>query len=165
MNNREVIENYYRAHRGELLAFVGVRLHDTAEAEDIVQEVFLRLLVGNRLICEAPLPNLAYTFCRNMIADWYRRHNVRLDAEHELAGAAGKGDSAETLLSMHEMNEQLERGLARVPEDCRELYRMHIYGEMPVRDICQQTGQPYKAVEYRIGLARKQVRNYLRHVI
>lgn len=165
MNNYKVIEDYYRAHKGELIAFVSARLHDLAEAEDIVQETFLRLLSGDRLISEVTLPNLAYTLCRNMVADWYRRHSVRLEAKHELTYSAGKGDSAEALLSMHEMNEQLERGLARVPEDCRELYRMHIYGEMPVRDICQQTGQPYKSVEYRLGLARKQVRNYLRHVI
>lgn len=165
MNNHKVIENYYCAHRGELIAFVSARLHDLAEAEDIVQETFLRLLSGDRLITEVTLPNLTYTLCRNMIADWYRRHSVRQDARHELIYSAGKGDSAETLLSMYEINEQMERGLARVPENCREIYRMHIYGEMPVRDICQQTGQPYKSVEYRLGLARKQVRNYLRHVI
>ena len=165
MNNYKVIEDYYRAHRGELVAFVSARLHDLADADDIVQETFLRLLTGACLISEVTLPNLTYTLCRNMVADWYRRHSVRQDAEHELTSNAGNGDSAETLLSMHEMHEQLERGLARLSEDCRELYRMHIYGGMPVRDICQQTGQPYKSVEYRLGLARKQVRNYLRHVI
>ena len=165
MNNYQVIEDYYRAHRGELIAFVSARLHDLAEAEDIVQETFLRLLTGDRLISEVTLPNLTYTLCRNMVADWYRRHSVRLDAKHELTRSAGNGDSAETLLSMHEMTHHLEHGMARLSEDCRELYRMHIYGEMPVRDICRQTGQPYKSVEYRLGLARKQVRNYLRHVI
>ena len=165
MNNYKVIEDYYRAHRGELVAFVSARLHDLAEAEDIVQETFLRLLDGNRLISEVTLPNLTYTLCRNMVADWYRRHGVWQDAKHELTRSAGNGDSAERLLSMHEMHLHFERGLARVPEDCRELYRMHIYGEMPVRDICRETGQPYKSVEYRLGLARKQVRNYLRHVI
>ena len=165
MNNYQVIEDYYRAHRGELIAFVSARLHDLAEAEDIVQETFLRLLTGDRLISEVTLPNLTFTLCRNMVADWYRRHSVRQDAEYELTNSTGSGESAESLLSMHEVHQHLERGLARLPEDCRELYRMHIYGEMPIRDICQQTGQPYKSVEYRLGLARKQVRNYLRHVI
>ena len=165
MNNPGTIESYYRAHRGELLAFVSARLHNTDEAEDLVQEAFLRLLSGNRLISEQTLPNLAYTLCRNLIVDWYRRHTVRTDAEHELKSLYGKTETAESLLSMREVSEQLERGLARVPEECRELYRMHIYSEMPVRDICQLTGQPYKAVEYRLGLARKQVRQYFQHVV
>lgn len=164
MNNRDIIEQYYHTHKGEVLAFVSARLHYNDEAEDLVQEVFLRLLTGDRPICEATLPSLVFTLCRNLITDWYRRHSTRLDFEHELSRGNPQADSAESLLSMHEFCEQLERGLARVPEECRELYRMHVYGDMPVRDICQHTGQPYKAVEYRLGLARKQVRNHLRRI-
>lgn len=164
MNNREIIEQYYRTHKGEVLAFVSMRLHYSDEAEDLVQEAFLRLLSGERPICEVTLPSLVFTLCRNLITDWYRHHSVRLDFEHELVQNCPHADSAESLLSMHEVCEQLERGLARVSEECRELYRLHVYGDMPVRDICQHTGQPYKAVEYRLGLARKQVRNYLKHI-
>ncbi len=165
MNNQVIIESYYRAHRGEMLAFVSARLHYSDEAEDLVQEAFLRLLSGQRPISEVTLPALVYTLLRNLIADWYRRHSVRLDAEHELRGMQGTGESAEVLLSMREADELLERGLAHVPEECREFYRLHVYADMPVRDICQQTGQPYKTVEYRLGLARKQVRKYLKHVV
>ena len=164
MNNRDIIEQYYHTHRGEVLAFVSARLHHSDEAEDLVQEAFLRLLTGHRPICEATLPSLVFTLCRNLIIDWYRRHSTRLDFEHELSHSGQQADSAESLLSMHEFCEQLEHGLARVPEECRELYRMHVYGDMPIRDICQHTGQPYKTVEYRLGLARKQVRNHLRHI-
>ena len=165
MNNREIIECYYRAHKDELLAFVSTRLRFSDEAEDLVQEAFLRLLTGYRLISEVTLPSLVYTLCHHLVIDWYRRRNVQIDAEHELCCQTGRGESAESLLSVREINEQLERGLARVPENCRELYRMHIYGGMQARDLCQQTGQAYKSVEYRLGLARKQVRNQLRHVI
>jgi RNA polymerase sigma-70 factor (ECF subfamily) len=164
MNNRETIETYYRAHRDELVAFVSARLHYSDDAEDLVQDAFLRLLTGNRLISEVTLPNLLYTLCSHLVIDWYRRHSVQIDAEHELCRQTGRGESAESLLSVREINEQLERGLARVPENCRELYRMHIYGGMQARDLCQQTGESYKSVEYRLGLARKQVRQYLRHI-
>jgi RNA polymerase sigma-70 factor (ECF subfamily) len=168
MNNRHIIENYYRAHKDELIAFVSLRLHFSNDAEDLVQEVFLRLLSGNRPINETTLPSLAYTFCRNLITDWYRRHITRQDVEHTISrwqSVNAEEQSAESLLSVREINEQLERGLARVPKECRELYRMHIYGAMPIRDICRKTGQPYKAVEYRLGQARKQVRYQLRHII
>jgi RNA polymerase sigma-70 factor (ECF subfamily) len=166
MNNRQIIEDYYRAHRGDLLAFVSTRLHSTDEAEDVVQEAFLRLLQPGRLISEVTLPALALTLCRNLIADWYRRHTVRQDSEHEIvrySAIFSQTTEAESVLSMREITEQMERGLARVPEECRELYRLHIYGDMPVRDISKLSGQPYKTVEYRLGLARKQVRKWLRY--
>ena len=43
-----VIETYYIAHRDELLAFVSSRLGGNDEAEDIVQNVFLRLLTSDK---------------------------------------------------------------------------------------------------------------------
>ncbi|MBQ8462625.1 MAG: sigma-70 family RNA polymerase sigma factor [Prevotella sp.] len=167
MNNRTIIEDYYRKHRGDLLAFVLVRLHRNDEAEDLVQEVFLRLLSGNRPINETTLPSLVYALCRNLLTDWYRHHSVCREAEHAICRLLSENhaDTTESVLFVREINEQLERGLARVPKECHELYRMHIYGNMPIRDICRETGQPYKAVEYRLGLARKQVRKQLRHVI
>ena len=164
MNNYQIIEKYYRAHRGELLAFVSARLHNTNEAEDLVQETFVRMLNGLRPISEETIGSLAYTLCRHLVIDWYRRKAIHDDVEHEIMRTGREIASAESVLSVREITEYLERGLARLPEDCREMYRMHIYGGLQAKDICEQTGEKYKAIEYRLGLARKQVRNYLRHI-
>lgn len=164
MSNYQIIEKYYRTHRGELLAFVSARLHDTDAAQDLVQDVFLRMLNGLRPINEATIESLVYTLCRHLVIDWYRRRVIHDDVEHELLRTAKDSTSAESVLSVREITERLESGLARLPEGCREVYRMHIYGGLQAKDICEQTGEKYKTVEYRLGLARKQVRNYLRHI-
>ena len=164
MNNQEIIACYYRDHRDELLTFVGSRLGGIDQAEDIVQDAFVRLLSIREPIIEATLPNLAYTFCRRKMIDWYRRRASRLDAEHELQRTSTDFASAESVLSVRDITEQLERGLARLPEDCRELYRLHVYDGMKAADISQQSGLPYRNVEYRLGQARKYIRNYLKHV-
>jgi RNA polymerase sigma-70 factor (ECF subfamily) len=59
----------------------------------------------------------------------------------------------------------MEHGLARIPENCRDIYRMHILGGMRVSEISAQTGEKYKTVENRLGLARRQLRLYLRAVV
>jgi len=41
---------------------------------------------------------------------------------------------------------------------------MHVLNDMRVSEISQTTGEGYKWVENRLGIARKAVRNYLRHV-
>ena len=164
MNNQEIIENYYCTHRSELVAFVSARIGSSEAAEDIVQDTFYRLLTGQRPLCEATLPSLAYTFCKNMVTDWYRRHSVRQDAEHELNRQGSLGYSAESLLSVHEITEQMERGLARLPEGCREPFRLSVYGGMKVSDISLETGEKYKTIENRLGQARKYIRNYLRKI-
>lgn len=156
-----LIETYYRNHRDELLAFVSSRLGGAVEAEDIVQNVFLRLLTTDKMITEITLPALTYTIARNLISDYYRRRNTYEEFEHYIKRSSDDYSSMESVISAKELTELLERGLARVPENCREIYRMHIYGGMKVGEISQTLGEGYKSVEHRLGAARKALRSFL----
>lgn len=156
-----LIETYYRDHRDELLAFVSSRLGGAVEAEDIVQNVFLRLLTTDKMITEITLPALTYTIARNLISDYYRRRNTYEEFEHYIKRSSDDYSSMESVISAKELTELLERGLARIPENFREIYRMHIYGGMKVGEISQTLGEGYKSVEHRLGAARKALRSFL----
>ena len=82
--------------------------------------------------------------------------------EHYIKGVCSEQTTEESILSVREVMEQMERGLARLPENCREIYRLHIYDGMKVSEISQQLGEGYKSVEHRLGAARKAMRHYLR---
>ena len=164
MNKILTLTNYYVTHRDELLAYVSSRLGNSVEAEDLVQNVFLRLLTSDKMITDITLPALVYTIARHLIADYYRRRNHHEAYEHYLKNTDSIDDSAESVLSIRDITEQLERGLARVPENCREIYRLHIYGGMKVAEISEHLGEGYKSVEHRLGTARKLVRQQLRRI-
>jgi len=157
-----LIETYYTEHRDELLAFVGSRLGGSVESEDIVQNIFVRLLTTDKMITPITLPALVYTIARNLITDYYRRRNTYEEFEHFIKGSSEEDDSMESVISAKELTALLERSLARVPENWREVYRLHIYGGMKVSEISQALGEGYKSVEHRLGSARKVVRQYLR---
>ena len=159
MNN--VVETYYIEHRDELLAFVSSRLGGSEESEDVVQNIFLRLLTSKKMITPITLPALVYTMTRNLISDYYRRRHAYEEFEHFIKGSSDEADSMESVFSATELTELMERGLARIPANCREVYRMHIYGGMKVSEISQTLGEKYKSVENRLGVARKAVRQYL----
>ena len=160
MNN--LIERYYTDHRDELLAFVSSRLGGSEESEDIVQNVFLRLLTTDKMMTPITLPALVYTMARNLITDYYRRRHIYEEFEHFIKGSSDEDNSMESVFSARELTKLLERGLARIPENCREVYRLHIYSGMKVSEISQTLGEGYKSVEHRLGTARKAVRQYLR---
>ena len=113
------------------------------------------------MITEITLPALVYTIARNLLTDYYRRRTNYETFEHFIKGSSEEDDSMESVISVHELTELLERGLARVPENCREVYRLHIYGGMKVSEISETLGEGYKSVEHRLGSARKAVRQYL----
>ena len=159
---QQLISNYYMTHRDELLAYVSSRLGGSADSEDIVQTVFLRLLTTEKMISEVTLPALVYTMTRHLIADHYRRHTTFEEYEHYIKGVCSEEISMESVFSAREIMERMERGMARLPEKCRKVYRLHIYEGMKVSEISQELGEGYKSVEHRLGAARKAMRQYLR---
>lgn len=148
-------------HRDELLAYVSSRLGGSSMSEDIVQNVFLRLLTTDKMITPETLPALIYTITRRQIIDYYRRHTTFEQYEHYIKRVCSDEISMESVFSAHEIMEQLEHGIAHLPENCRNIYRLHIYNGMKVGEISKELGEGYKSVEHRLGTARKVMREQL----
>ena len=164
MNNYQLISNYYITHRDELLTYVSTRLGGRADAEDVVQNTFLHLLTSTKLISDQTLPALVYTTARNLIFDFYRRRTHINDYEHYIRQVCSEELSADSIYSIRDITEHMERGMARLPEECREVYRLHIYGGMKASEISDYLGENYKRVEYRLGIARRTVRQYFKAI-
>ena len=164
--NNQLLSNYYSMHRDELVSFIAVRTVDAIEAEDIVQDIFLRLLRGQHLITPQTLPSLLHTMARHAVCDYYRRRHVHEEYEHYIQtsdfSCQTSDDSVESVFSAQQLMERMERSLTRLPKACCEIYRLHIYDGMKVSDIAQELSLPYKQVENRLGQARKAVRQQLR---
>ena len=164
--NNQLLSNYYSMHRDELVSFIAVRTVDAIEAEDIVQDIFLRLLRGQHLITPQTLPSLLHTMARHAVCDYYRRRHVHEEYEHYIQtsdfSCQTSDDSVESVFSAQQLMERMEHSLARLPKACCEIYRLHIYDGMKVSDIAQELSLPYKQVENRLGQARKAVRQQLR---
>ena len=164
--NNQLLSNYYSMHRDELVSFIAVRTVDAIEAEDIVQDIFLRLLRGQHLITPQTLPSLLHTMARHAVCDYYRRRHVHEEYEHYIQtsdfSCQTSDESVESVFSAQQLMERMERSLARLPKACCEIYRLHIYDGMKVSDIAQELSLPYKQVENRLGQARKAVRQQLR---
>ena len=166
MNNNQLLSYYYSEHRDELISFIAVRINDATEAEDIVQDIFLRLLRGHHLLTPQTLPCLIHTMARHAVSDYYRRRQVCDAYEHYIQKSDVRSmmsdERTESVISAQQLMERMERSLARLPQACCEIYRLHIYDGMKVGDIAQELSLPYKQVENRLGQARKAVRQQLR---
>ena len=161
MSNQTLITNYYISHRDELRGYVRSRLGDNCQVDDIIQDVFLKLLCSKKMITEITLPSLVYTMMRNMVVDHLRHHMAVEHYEHYIKGVCSNVVTEDLVLSIQEILEIMENGLARLPENCREIYRLHIYDGMQVSEISRELGEGYKSVEHRLGSTRKAMRHYL----
>lgn len=167
-SKHSIIAEYYTAHYDELKKFVASRLLFADEAEDIVQNVFVRLLQMDKMITSITLPCLVYTVARNLIFDYWRHRRKIQEYEHIIQktdhGILGYED-IESVFSAHEMEEQLEHSIARLSQKQAKIYRLHVYDGMAVSEIADKLSLRYKNVEYCLGSARKEVRNYMKKVL
>lgn len=159
---KDIIGGYYSQVRDELVGFAERRTGCHELAEDLVHDAFLRLLTSDKMLTEQTLPALVYAIVRNLLTDHYRRLAYGNGYAEHLLRTGDNGTDTASLCSLHEIEAWLERGLARLPERCREPYRLHVLGGMKISDIQRETGEDYKRLEHSLGLARKEMRLYMR---
>lgn len=163
-----LIADYYSQHYDELKTFVAVRLHFADETEDVVQNIFVRLLQMDKMITPITLPCLVYTVAKNLICDYWRHRQCIEEYEHQIRkGDMGlrKTDEIESIYSAKEITALLERGIARLCDKQRKIYRMNVYDGMQVSEIAIKLDINYKNVENRLGAARKEIRKYMRRML
>lgn len=161
-----VIENYYTKHYNDVVAFVSSRTLNNCEAEDIVQNVFVRLLKTDKMITNVTLPNLVYTIARNLIYDYWRHRKSMNEYEHYITYRMSEEYAADSsIYSVNEIYELLERGIAKLADKQRVIYKMSIYGGLKVSEISDTLNINYKSAENRLGIARKEIRRYMRKML
>lgn len=156
------IGKFYKEHFNDLRAFVVSRIKESDSADDIVQNVFIRLLSIDKTLTEDKLSNLVYTIARNLIFDYYRHKKYVNDYSYYVVSKSYTGscdDSSDH--SVSEIMEVLDNGIQRLNENQQIIYRMNIYDDLAVSEISKTLNMNYKSVENKLGSARKVIRKYM----
>lgn len=159
-----IIGQYYADHLEELRAFTESRVGQREVAEDMVQDVFKRLLSSDKLITEVTLPCLVHTALRHAATDYWRHRRAVREFERYLSYRSDvlSASSPATVYSAKEINTILEQGVQRLTVQQQRIYRMSIFDGMPVSEISKTLDINYKRAENHLGAARRQVRLYVK---
>ena len=158
-------EELYHAHSGRLFSLAVRMLGNPADAEDLLQEIFLaahRKLDSFR--GEAALGTWLYRLAMNQILDHVRSRAARtgqltdgLDDASLLADAGGHrlADSAIDRID-------LERALAELPEGCRAAFVLHDVEGLEHREVSEVLGIAEGTSKSQVHKARLRLRGLLR---
>lgn len=166
-DSNKLVEQYYVGHRQELLAYVAKGVAHSPLSEDIVQNVFLRLLQSDKMITAITLPALVYTIAKNMVSDYWR-HKAHVNNYNNVVRTLAEYGyyDIEKEYSARELTEKLEQGVVRLLNANQQMvYRMNTIDGMKVAEISTVLGKPYKTVEFQLGAARKQMREYMSRIV
>lgn len=135
----------YLAHRGALVSYASRIVGDRAQAEDVVQEAYLRFdaATGRRSLGE-PVGYL-YRIVRNLALDGRRRlarerSVVAPGTEDAAASTADDTPSPEAVAMARAELRLLEQAMAELPERTRIALEMRRFGGFKLREIAAHLG-------------------------
>ena len=161
-------DQLWRELHGRLRAFIGVRVSDPEAADDVAQEVLLRLHRSmDTLRAEDRLDAFAYRIARNAIIDHYRARATAKEtpeAPDELVERVdADGDSEQE--PQGGAREELARCLAplirQLPEPYREALTLTDLGKLSQVEAAQVVGLSVPGMKARVQRARAQVHELL----
>lgn len=148
----------------ELFRFFRLLGADPHEADDCVQETFLRLFAYRQRIRPSSVQGfrvLFYRIARNVRADALRRKLKGpqcVSVEHVLEVVAP--DGASQLFA--EWSLDLDWALAALPEKLRAVVVLNVFQGLPYREVAMALGIPEGTVKSRMSLAVQRLREVLR---
>lgn len=164
--NDALIAKTYRENYSGVLNFIASRINNVWDAENLTQDVWLRLLTcGQELAADTIIPFI-YTIARNLVND-YLRHYYHVQAVNEemACKAVGVADTAlESEVSMRDLAAQERRRVECLPTQRRIIYIMSRYEDKSVDDIADELSLSFRTVENHLRLGRRDVRSYIRAI-
>jgi RNA polymerase sigma-70 factor, ECF subfamily len=152
--NPDSVQHLYERHGRALLAYACSLTPDSGKAEDIVHQVFLRLLT-RRITCpDSPLPYLLRAV-RNTALNEQRRWR----REVELTDAVGW---LEAPPGRHEEALALEAALRTLPQEQRELIVLRIWAQLSFEEAAAVVGCSPNTAASRFRYGRDKLRAILR---
>jgi RNA polymerase sigma-70 factor (ECF subfamily) len=146
-------------HQGPLLNFF-TRMGVYNDAEDLVQETFVRLYRGRaRYRRTAKFTTFLYVLARHVWAD-----RGRQAARRERLQASLKVDAetaAERRPHRRAAGLDVEEALAKLSPKLREVVVLNVYQGLPYQDIADTLGIPLGTVKSRLNLAMEALRESL----
>ena len=161
-NQGRMIANFYTVHYAELVNFATSRLGNREEGEDLVQDVFIKMMSFEGMINKETIKSFAFTIAANKIKDHLRRrifrHKMEENAKYEMEL---QHSHVERMTEYHDTLRMVNDSMARLSPACAKVYRMSLFEDMTTGDIAQEMNVSKRTVESQLFTSRKQVRAML----
>lgn len=137
MNDKSILEGLFRQHYGKMTHLARTLLHDDAEAQDVVQDVFARLLENEYQMtgskAEAYLMSAVRNRCMNHIRNMQFRE--RFKHLHPLDEANESHSIEEMMAELEQINAIVD---AHIEEPQRTIFSLRFDEELTFQEIASR---------------------------
>ena len=146
-------ETLYKRHRGALYRFVLRSLNQRSAAEELFQEVWMRVIEARgRYAPQARFTTWLYTIAHNLLVDQWRRKGLKL-VDLDDAAVATSADNPEKQVEARATLARFLHALEALPAAQREAFLLHEEAGLTAAEIAAATGSNEEAAKSRLRYA------------
>lgn len=153
---KDIFDTYFDSIRG----FVYYRTTDEDGANDIAQDVFMRLWEKRDSLDGTNIKPLLYKMANDMVISHYRKQCVRLNFAKNISQHEASLSPHEEL-QFEELRERYALILEQMPVGQREVFLMNREESLKYSEIAERLGISVKAIEKRMSAALKFLKSKL----
>jgi RNA polymerase sigma-70 factor (ECF subfamily) len=138
-----------------LLGYVKKRINSCEDAEDLTQDIFLKLSKSNKDGVDN-LKSWLYTIAKNTITDYYRKKKI-INEEIEDSIFTSEVDNSNE--ATEELGKCVGAFVNQLPNEYRELLTLSELKNIPQKEIAEQLDMNYVTVRSKVQLGRKKLKD------
>lgn len=156
-------EQLFNTHSKTLYNFVYYKCGDKQQAEDIVQDAFIKLWNNCSKVVFEKAKSYLYTVARNLFLNEVAHQKIVLQ-HRAIPKSDSTNESPEFILEEQEFMKKLKDAIASLPEKQREVFLLSRIDKKKYAEISEIVGISVKAVEKRMSLALMALREKLGNI-
>ena len=156
----EVYSSLFRANSKTVFNYIYYKFGNEEKAYDVVQEAFIKLWENCAKVSPEKAKSFVYTVANNLYLNLIKAEKVRQKYAADSKKAISH-ESPEFLLEEQEYKEKLDRALASLPDNQRTVFLLSRIDGKKYAEIAEMEGVSVKAIEKRMHLALKTLRDQI----
>jgi RNA polymerase sigma-70 factor (ECF subfamily) len=148
-NDSQAFAQLYEAYFDRIYRYISMRTRNETEAQDLTQQVFLKLLksISSYKSRGVPFSSWLYRIAHNLVIDFFRQQNKKATVDIEGLPLPDTGEDPQHMMEKHIDIEELKVATRQLTQAQQEVMALRFTSEMSIAECAQIMGKSEGAIK------------------
>lgn len=164
--SRCIITRSYENYYSTILSYITYKINHKYEAEDLAQDVFVRLLDYKPMLQESTVKYFLFTIARNIVIDYLRRYYKKQEITSYMYDTATYSTTeSEDNIVVKDLQTLEQKKLLTFSPQRKKVYMLSRFEDKTSFEISEELQLSKRTVENHLLVGRKIMRAYFRQCV
>ena len=148
-NDSQAFAQLYEAYFDRIYRYISMRIRNETEAQDLTQQVFLKLLksISSYKSRGVPFSSWLYRIAHNLVIDFFRQQNKKATVDIEGLPLPDTGEDPQHMMEKQIDIEELKVATRKLTPAQQEVMALRFTSEMSIAECAQIMGKSEGAIK------------------